>query len=93
LTLPPATRSGEALIGEAFGGRPEGVKITTKCGIGTIGRAGLCALSHSLEQSLTAMRLERVDLFFLHNEICPDDFAYPVDNDRRHEFATTVPLS
>lgn len=38
------------------------------------------------------MRLERVDLFFLHNEICPDDFAYPVDNERRSEFATSWSL-
>ena len=38
------------------------------------------------------MRLERVDLFFLHNEICPDDFVYPVDNERRSEFATAWSL-
>lgn len=90
----PGYKVCEALIGEAFGGRlPDGVKITTKCGIGTIPAEEVYPrFRTSLEQSLAAMRLERVDLFFLHNEICADDFAYPVDNDRRQEFATTWSL-
>jgi aryl-alcohol dehydrogenase-like predicted oxidoreductase len=90
----PGYKVCEALIGEAFGGRlPEGVKITTKCGIGSIPAAEVYPrFRASLEQSLAAMRLERVDLFFLHNEICPDDFVYPVDNERRSEFATSWSL-
>jgi aryl-alcohol dehydrogenase-like predicted oxidoreductase len=36
------------------------------------------------------MRLSRVDLFFLHNEICPDDFVYPTDNDRRRATGWTL---
>jgi len=84
----------ETLIGEAFGGRlPSGVKITTKCGIGSPRAEDVYPrFRASLERSLAAMRLERVDLFFLHNEICPDGFAYPVDNERRPEFATTWSL-
>jgi aryl-alcohol dehydrogenase-like predicted oxidoreductase len=80
----------EALIGEAFGGRlPAGVRVTTKCGIGTVPPDEVYPrFRRSLEASLAAMRLDRVDLFFLHNEICPDDFTYPADNDRRDEFAT-----
>jgi len=90
----PGYKICEALIGEAFGGRlPAGVKITTKCGIGSPPAADVYPrFRASLEQSLKAMRLERVDLFFLHNEICPDDFTYPVDNERRSEFATTWSL-
>jgi aryl-alcohol dehydrogenase-like predicted oxidoreductase len=86
----PGYKVCEALIGEAFGGRlPDGVKITTKCGIGSPPAEEVYPrFRASLEQSLAAMRLERVDLFFLHNEICPDDFVYPVDNERRSEFAT-----
>ena len=81
----PGYKVCEALIGEAFGGRlPDGVRITTKCGIGSPPAAEVYPrLRASLEQSLAAMRLSRVDLFFLHNEICPDDFVYPVDNERR----------
>jgi aryl-alcohol dehydrogenase-like predicted oxidoreductase len=90
----PGYKVCEALIGEAFGGRlPEGLKITTKCGIGSIPAGEVYPrFRASLEQSLAAMRLERVDLFFLHNEICPDDFVYPVDNERRSEFATSWSL-
>lgn len=90
----PGYKVCETLIGEAFDGRlPDGVKITTKCGIGSIPAEDIYPrFRTSVEQSLAAMRLERVDLFFLHNEICPDDFAYPVDNDRRHEFATSWSL-
>lgn len=90
----PGYKICEALIGEAFGGRlPQGVKITTKCGIGSPPAGEVYPkFRASLEQSLAAMRLERVDLFFLHNEICPDDFVYPVDNERRSEFATAWSL-
>src|SRR5688572_33462660 len=88
LDAAPGYKVCEALIGEAFEGRlPAGVKITTKCGIGSPAAAEVYSRLHaSLEASLVAMQLNRVDLFFLHNEICPDDFAYPKDNDRRREF-------
>ena len=90
----PGYKVCEALIGEAFGGRlPGGVRITTKCGIGSPPAGEVYPrFRASLEKSLAAMRLDRVDLFFLHNEICPDDFIYPVDNERRSEFATTWSL-
>jgi aryl-alcohol dehydrogenase-like predicted oxidoreductase len=90
----PGYKVCEALIGEAFGGRlPEGVRITTKCGIGSLPDKDVYPrFRASLEQSFEAMRLSRVDLFFLHNEICADDFIYPVENERRAEFATTWSL-
>lgn len=81
----------EAYIGEAFGGRlPTGVKITTKCGLGTPPPGEVEAiLTRSLESSLEAMRLERVDLFFLHSNIHADGFAYSHGNDRRDSFSTS----
>jgi aryl-alcohol dehydrogenase-like predicted oxidoreductase len=80
----------ETYIGEAFGGRlPAGVKITTKCGLGSPPPAEVEAiLARSLEASLEAMRLERVDVFFLHSNIHADGFAYSHGNDRRDSFST-----
>lgn len=90
----PGYKICEALIGEAFIGRlPDGVKITTKCGIGSPAPEDVYPrFRASLEASLAAMRLERVDLFFLHNEICADDYVYPADNEKRAEFATSWSL-
>lgn len=84
----------EALIGEAFGGRlPGGVKVTTKCQLGSPAAAAVAgALQASLEASLAAMRLERVDLFFLHSNIHADGFAYAHGNDRRDSFSTSWSL-
>ncbi len=84
----------EANIGEAFEGRPPShLKFTTKCGIGSPRadqiRPGLEA---SLDASLKAMRLERVDLFFLHSNIHADDFAYTHGNDRRDQMGTSWSL-
>ncbi len=92
LDAAPGYKVCEALIGEAFEGRlPAGVKITTKCGLGAAPAAEVYPrFRASLEASLAAMRLSRVDLFFLHNEICPDDFVYPTDNDRRRATGWTL---
>ena len=80
----------EAFIGEAFGGRlPAGVKITTKCGLGSPAPSEVAAtLTASLEASLKAMRLEHMDLYFLHSNIHADGFAYAHGNDRRDSFST-----
>jgi aryl-alcohol dehydrogenase-like predicted oxidoreductase len=92
LDAAPGYKVCETLIGEAFDGRlPAGVRITTKCGIGSAPASEVYPLFRaSLEASLKAMRIDRVDLFFLHNEICPDDFVYPTDNDRRRATGWTV---
>ncbi len=61
----------EELIGEAFDGRlPDGIRITTKCGIGNF-EAGTAYAQFraSLEKSFADMRLDHVDLFFLHGHI------------------------
>ena len=76
LDVAPVYGNGEAesVVGEAYGGRlPEGVRVVTKCAVGN--RAAdevLPLLEKSLDESLLRMKLERVDLFFLHNEIVPD---------------------
>lgn len=68
----------EAIIGETFNGRlPAGVRITTKCGLGSPPADDIEArLTQSLEATLAAMKLERVDVFFLHSNICADGYVY-----------------
>ncbi|GGA55529.1 aldo/keto reductase [Pelagibacterium lentulum] len=73
----------EPLIGKAFGGKlPEGVRVTTKFGIAQTPPEQIYEkCSASLLASLEAMKLERVDVFFLHNEIRPDDDIAPQGHD------------
>jgi len=67
----------EVVLGEAFGARlPEGVRVSTKCAVGNRAASEvLPLLERSLDESLARMKLERVDLFFLHNQIVPDASA------------------
>jgi aryl-alcohol dehydrogenase-like predicted oxidoreductase len=90
----PGYRAYESIIGEAFGGRPPPhVRFTSKHGPGSPAAHEIYPrLRASIEASLSTMKLERLDVFFLHNEICPDDYVYPADNDRRESFATTWSL-
>src|SRR5580698_10559842 len=91
LDAAPGYRNCEAFIGEVFDGRlPAGVKVTTKHGLGTVpvGEAAQ-RLADSLAASLAAMRLPRVDLFFLHTNIAPDGFVYAHGADRQSQVATT----
>lgn len=86
----PMYRDCEAVIGEAFNGRiPDGVRITSKCQLGAP-PAGEAAgrLEASLDASLSAMRLSRVDIFFLHSNIRPDDYVYARHDDRKDLFST-----
>jgi aryl-alcohol dehydrogenase-like predicted oxidoreductase len=70
LDLAPRYGDGEAerVIGEAFGGRlPDGVRVTTKHRVSAPPAADVFTrLERSLQESLDRMRLERVDLYFLH---------------------------
>jgi aryl-alcohol dehydrogenase-like predicted oxidoreductase len=80
----------EAIIGETFGGTlPAGIRITTKCQLGTP-PAGETKkrLTASLNVSLAAMKLDRVDVFFLHSNICEDGYVYQRHNERQGQFAT-----
>jgi aryl-alcohol dehydrogenase-like predicted oxidoreductase len=90
LDAAPSYRNCEAFIGETFGGRlPAGVKVTTKHQLGTPPMAEVTAgLTASLEASLASMRLERIDLFFLHSNIHPDGFAYAHGDANKAAFST-----
>ena len=79
LDLAPTYGDGEAevVIGEAFDGvLPSGVRVITKCRVGGTppGRV-YDLLSESLEASLNRMRLDRVDVMFLHNSVMLGDEA------------------
>jgi aryl-alcohol dehydrogenase-like predicted oxidoreductase len=86
LDMAPAYGQGEAenVIGAAFEGKlPDGVRITTKCRLGTPPDGDVeAALTKSLEESLERMRLERVDVFFLHSNIIPDNYDASAYSDR-----------
>jgi aryl-alcohol dehydrogenase-like predicted oxidoreductase len=87
----PMYGSCEAVTAAAFGGRlPAGVRVTTKCQLGTVpsGTAAV-ALESSLDASLDAMQLDHVDVFFLHSNICEADTVYAHGNEHRDAFATT----
>src|SRR5579862_6067379 len=80
----------EAVIASAFDGvLPAGIRITTKCQLGAPSAGTAAAkLEASLDASLAAMRLDRVDAFFLHSNICEDDTVYAHGNEHRASFAT-----
>jgi aryl-alcohol dehydrogenase-like predicted oxidoreductase len=84
----------EKFIGETFGGRlPAGVKITTKHALGSPPLAEVAArLVASLDASLAAMRLERVDLYFLHSNLHADGYEFAHGNNRRDEMSTALSL-
>ena len=84
----------QAIIGEAFGGKlPDGVKITTKCALGTPPPSAVAwELAASLESSLDTMRLRYVDLFFLHSSLHAEGYAYAHGDARRNQMSTALPL-
>src|SRR5436190_5268085 len=87
----PMYGSCEAVIAAAFNGAlPDGVRITTKCQLGEPPAGTVAAqLEASLDASLEAMRLQTVDVYFLHSNICEDDTVYAHRNDQRARFATS----
>jgi len=90
LDTAPMYRNCEAIVGETFGGKlPAGLRVTTKCGLGTPAPNEVeTILTQSLEASLKAMKLQRIDIFFLHSNICADDYVYAIRPDRQDGFAT-----
>ena len=76
LDVAPSYGNGEAesVIGYAFDGRlPAGVRVSTKCRLGDPPADQVFSLlEQSLDESLARMKLDRVDLFFLHNQVVPD---------------------
>ncbi len=86
----PLYRDCEAVIGAGFGGAlPNGVRITSKVYLGSPPAGETEArITASLDATLATMKLDRVDLYFLHTNICPDDYVYPKYQHRRDRFAT-----
>jgi aryl-alcohol dehydrogenase-like predicted oxidoreductase len=86
LDMAPAYGNGEAesVVGAAFEGRlPAGIRVTTKHRVGTPPAGEVERnIVGSLKESLARMRLERVDLFFLHSNIIPDDYDASAYTDR-----------
>ena len=76
LDVAPSYGDGEAerVIGEAFGGRlPDGVRVSTKCRVGAPPASKVAELLRSsLIESLARLRLERVDVFLVHNMLVAD---------------------
>jgi aryl-alcohol dehydrogenase-like predicted oxidoreductase len=90
LDTAPLYRNCEAIVAETFNGRlPAGLRVTTKCGLGTPPPGEVeSRLTKSLEDSLRTMRLDHVDIFFLHSNICADDYVYAIRPDMQDGFAT-----
>ncbi len=92
----PSYGRGEAerVFGEAFEGSPPGqARFTTKCLLGSPPVEEVYErLERSLLRSLETMKIERVDLFFLHSNICPDDYVYQRDGAMQHRFVTSWSL-
>ena len=84
LDVAPSYGDGEAerVVGEAFGGRlPAGVRVSTKCRVGAPPAAGVAELLRSsLTESLERLRLERVDVFIVHNMLVADADADRADH-------------
>lgn len=91
IDLAPIYGDSLAIVAEAFGGPPPShVRITSKVLLGTPapGEARTRLIS-SLDESLRALRLERIDVFFLHSNICPDGYVYASGASRQSQFATS----
>lgn len=90
----PMYRHAQAFIGEAFGGAPPShVRFTTKCQLGSPDPHQVAgALEASLAASLADMRLERVDVFFLHSNIHADGFSYAHGDASKDRFSTSWSL-
>ncbi|MBY0318982.1 MAG: aldo/keto reductase [Reyranella sp.] len=76
LDLAPRYGDGKAelVVGEAFGGKlPAGLRVTSKCNLGNLAPDQVeGTLRQSIDASLKRLRLPRLDLFFLHSNIVPD---------------------
>ena len=76
LDLAPRYGDGKAeeVVGTAFTGQlPPGIRVTSKCNLGNMAPAEIeAAVRGSIEASLRRLRLSRLDLFFLHSNVVPD---------------------
>jgi len=81
LDVAPMYGRGEAeqVVGEAFAGRlPDGVRLGTKVMVGDPGPGQVWTkIDRSVNRSLDALRLDRVDVLYLHSNIVPDGYVQP----------------
>src|SRR5215813_9806831 len=77
IDLAPSYGDGRAerVVGEAFGVRvPDNVRITSKCNLGNPSSEEIePLLRQSIEGSLGRLQLSRLDLFFFHSNVVPDE--------------------
>ncbi len=96
LDMAPMYGRGEAetVIAEAFGGSlPEGVRLTTKCQLGSAPADKVASeLERKLVRSLDMMKVQHADIFVLHSNICPDDYVYARHADTQDKWATRYSL-
>jgi len=96
LDMAPGYGRGEAerVIGAAFeGALPAGVRITTKCQLGSPPADTIAdELERKLVRSIKTMGVEHVDIYFLHSNICPDDYVYAYNADTQDRWATQFHL-
>jgi len=97
LDLAPRYGDGKAeeVVGTAFGGRlPSNVRVTSKCNIGNPPSAEIEGIvRRSIEASLQRLRLDRLDVFFLHSNVVPDEAylsAWPDAASRMTPYAAFV---
>src|SRR5438034_5373186 len=65
----------EEVVGAAFAWKPpSGVRVTSKCNLGNAAPAEIAAIvRRSIAASLARLKLDRLDLFFLHSNVVPDE--------------------
>ena len=94
LDVAPGYGNGEAesVVGAAFDGQlPSGVMVSTKCRVGNPEPDQVfLLLEQSVTESLARMKLERVDVFFLHNLIIPNQSSERYQGTTRHRFTESV---
>ena len=77
LDLAPRYGDGKAedVVGAAFDGKlPPGVRVTSKCNLGNAPAADIeTILRRSIEVSLKRLRVAKLDVFFLHSNVVPDE--------------------
>jgi len=90
LDTAPMYRNCEVIVAEAFNGKlPKGLRVTTKFGLGSPAPNEVeKLLTASLDSSLRTMRIDHADIFFLHSNICADDYVYAIRPDMQDSFAT-----
>jgi len=93
LDLAPRYGDGKAeqVVGDAFNGRlPTGVHVTSKCNLGNPPPDRVYRLlRESIETSLRLLKLDRLDIFFLHSNLAPD--GHPMWN--RADVSRFTPMS